>query len=52
VVAPHTQSRNGAAPARSGRATPRWDKPVSVKIEIVTRAFGNTQALRDVSLEI
>jgi sulfate transport system ATP-binding protein len=52
VVAPHTQSRNGAAPARSGRATPRWDKPVSVKIENVTRAFGNTQALRDVSLEI
>ncbi len=46
-------SKNGKAPA-DARPHPKanWDKPIAVKIENVSRRFGDTPALRNVSLDI
>lgn len=43
---------NGADTGRSGQPKANWSEPVSVKVENVSRAFGKTQALRNVSLDI
>lgn len=44
--------QTAAKPNQSSRSGPVWDKPISVQVEHVSKAFGKTYALNDVSLDI
>ena len=46
------QAMSDTRQGRLGRSTRRWEKPISVKVEDVSRSFGKTDALRNISLDI
>jgi ABC-type Fe3+/spermidine/putrescine transport system ATPase subunit len=52
TVQPHSTADGEGAPRRSRRSTVKWDKPIGVKVENVTRRFGGAFALNHVSLDI
>jgi sulfate transport system ATP-binding protein len=45
-------AEHGLLPVEAARPSVHWDKPIAVKIENVSRSFGETQALRNVTLDI
>ena len=52
MTLPHAQATSDTRQGRLGRSTRRWEKPISVKVEDVSRSFGKTDALRNISLDI
>jgi sulfate/thiosulfate transport system ATP-binding protein len=47
----HSETES-AAPQPVGRPARKWDKPIGVSIENIVKRFGQTEVVRDISLDI